>query len=263
MRTAILYICTGIYTQFFDGFYKSCEKYFLPDMDKEYFVFTDDMSLCEEDNVHLLYKQCEGFPKDSLFRFRMFLRVKEALQKFDYIYFFNSNAEFRTEVTAAEVLPDTESGLVGADWPGKRKPLNIPMFFPYERNKKSCAYIAPYGKEYHYYMGGINGGTSAAYIKMIEELASDIDDDFERGIVAVVHDESHINRYFREHTPRSLTPEYCWPEEWPSDFVPKMVFRDKVKITGYFNKGRSRSAKAQIGKLIVALKNAARWYLTI
>ena len=31
MKVAILYICTGIYSQFWNGFYESCNKYFLKD----------------------------------------------------------------------------------------------------------------------------------------------------------------------------------------------------------------------------------------
>lgn len=260
MRIAILYICTGRYNRFWEGFYQSCEEKFVPGTEKHYFVFTDDMGLSDATNVHLQYKQCEGFPKDSLFRFEMFMRVKEELEKFDYIYFLNSNAEFRQVVTADEILPDA-SGLVGADWPGKRKPLHKPMFFPYERNKASKAYVAPFGKDYHYYMGGINGGTSEAFLKMISTLAQNTREDYDRGIVALVHDESHINSYFRHHKPRSLSPEYCWPEEWPSDFIPKMVFRDKVRLDSYFNKGRSRSMAAQMKKLVKSIRRAIAWYI--
>lgn len=49
MKIAILYICTGKYNQFWDGFYKSSEEYFLKGKaEKEYFVFTDNMELCKD-----------------------------------------------------------------------------------------------------------------------------------------------------------------------------------------------------------------------
>ena len=95
MKIAILYICTGKYNLFFKDFYTSCEKYLLKDVaSTDYFVFTDEMQLCTYDNVHLIFKKCQGFPADSLFRFEMFLSIKEQLEAFDYIYFFNSNAKF-------------------------------------------------------------------------------------------------------------------------------------------------------------------------
>ena len=48
---AILYIATGRYTVFWDYFYKSAEKYLLPNCDKHYVLFTD--------NIELLNKQSE------------------------------------------------------------------------------------------------------------------------------------------------------------------------------------------------------------
>ena len=64
MKVAILYICTGKYNQFFKGFFESCEKYLLKDIAQlEYYVFTDDMSLSDEANVHLIKKECRlSFP---------------------------------------------------------------------------------------------------------------------------------------------------------------------------------------------------------
>ena len=143
MKIAILYICTGKYNQFFKGFYESSEKYFLKGIASvEYFVFTDDMSLSSARNVHLIKRKCQGFPLDSLLRFEMFLEIKEQLELFDYIYFFNANAELQRPI-GREILPD-ETGLAMGAWPGKREHQH-PMFFPYERNKKSNAYYV-FGK---------------------------------------------------------------------------------------------------------------------
>lgn len=263
MNIAILYICTGKYNQFFEGFYRSCERYFLNGVAKlDYYVFTDDMNISKESNVHLIYKKCAGFPADSLFRFEMFLQVKEKLERADYIFFFNSNAEFKAPV-GLELLPNKEEALVGAEWPGKRKPFKHPMFYPYERNKKSLAYISPWEhKPFVYYMGGINGGIAKDYIKMIETLALNIRKDYKNGIIAYVHDESHINKYFRTHDCKVLAPEYCFPEEWIyPGFRPKIIFRDKVKLDPYFNKGRSHSLKGKIKKGVIIIKRAIQWYI--
>ena len=262
MKIAVLYICTGKYNQFFQGFYESSEKYLLKGIAKiEYFVFTDDMNLSQAEHVHLIQKKCQGFPADSLFRFEMFLQVKEELSKFDYVYFFNANTEFKQPV-GKEILPDDNVGLVMAEWPGKRKPFKHPMFYPYERNKKSLAYVAPFeNKPYVYYMGGVNGGKAKDFLPMIEELAHNIREDYNNGIIARVHDESHINKYMRTHDCKTLTPEYCWPEEWSSSFKPKIVFRNKVKVDSYFNKGRDTSLWGKVKKTIEVLKYILQWYV--
>ena len=81
MKVAILYICTGRYAQFFDGFYKSAEQYLLQGVEKRYFVFTDQEQLTEAANVELLIRPCRGFPEDSLFRFDRFLEIKDKLKE--------------------------------------------------------------------------------------------------------------------------------------------------------------------------------------
>ena len=124
MQVAVLYICTGKYNQFFTGFYKSCEQNFLSGYRKQYFVWSDDINIADGcDNVVVIYKECVGFPADSLFRFDMFLQVENDLKTYDYIYFFNANSEIRLSI-GEEILPD-ESGLVIVVWPGKREQHQI------------------------------------------------------------------------------------------------------------------------------------------
>lgn len=262
MRVAILYICTGRYNQFFSGFYKSCDSNFLIGANKQYYVWTDDDHLADGlENVTIIHKQCSGFPADSLFRFEMFLEVEDALKKYDYIYFFNANAEIRQPI-GEEILPD-ESGLAMGIWPGKREHQH-PMFFPYERNRRSLAYIAPFKKGYSYYMGGLNGGTSDAYLQMIHVLSKNIRNDYDRGIIAKVHDESHINAYLRNHACKKLGKDFILPEEWINDgAMPRIVLRDKVRVDSYFDKGRKTSPLHRLKKGIGIIWHAIRWYLYI
>lgn len=261
MRVAVLYICTGKYNQFFEGFYQSCEKFFLVGQaEKVYFVWTDDASIGErKPNVHIIHKECAGFPADSLFRFEMYLQAEEDLRGYDYIYFFNANTEFLCPVNK-ELLPD-ETGLAMGVWGGKAANRHS-MFYPYERNRKSLAYIAPYGKNYKPFMGGLNGGTAQAYLAMCNELATNIRDDYNRGIIAIAHDQSHINAYLRKHPCKVITPEYCWPEEWtPEGFTPKIIFREKTHIDPSFNKGRDLSLIGRFKKGMKMYWNAIRWFL--
>lgn len=267
MTIAILYICTGRYNQFFDGFYSSSEKYLLPLIKKDYFVWTDDDNLSKQgDNVHIYHKECAGFPADSLFRFEMFLQAKDELVKYDYIYFFNANAEFR-QFVGEEILPD-ETGLAMGLWYNQEKPwwnpwriLDLPAFFCYERNKKSLAYIPPFEKDYKQFMGGLNGGRAKEYLEMIETLSKNIRTDYENGIIAIAHDQSHINAYMRTHQCKELPKEMCWPEEWSSSFEPQIVFRDKMKMGDPFVKGRNPSIWGRTKRLWKRLWHAIEWYI--
>lgn len=262
MKVAILYVCTGLYSQFFDGFYKSAQKFLLVDSEKHYFVWTDNDHLADGlNNVTIIHKDCQGFPADSLFRFEMFLQAEEQLRTYDYIYFFNANAEIKQTI-GLEILPD-ETGLAMGIWPKKHKYM-LSAFYPYERNRKSLAYVAPFGSDYTYFMGGLNGGTAEEYTKMIRTLSRNIRDDYNRGIIAKVHDESHINAYLRKHPCKKLGREFCLPEEWIREGDnPKNVFRDKVLIDPYFNKGRKFNFTARFMKGCNMIWNAFRWYLCI
>ena len=178
MDIAVLYIGTGDYSVFWNNFYKSSELYFLPNHKKHYFVFTDDDNIETTHNITKIFKKCEGFPFDSLYRFKMFLTIKSELLKYDFIYFFNSNMIFLTLIND-EILPKQnilENGLLAVLHPGHFQKHFI--WYPYERNTSSLAYI-PYNriKKYFYFMGGVNGGVSSQYLKLIETCAINIDKD--------------------------------------------------------------------------------------
>ena len=77
-KVAILYICTGDYVYFWQGFYESMNKYFLKNSDIHYYVFTDAEKLSvgeDDDHVHRIYQENLGWPNNTLHRFKMFKRI--------------------------------------------------------------------------------------------------------------------------------------------------------------------------------------------
>lgn len=258
MRIAVLYICTGNYNQFFADFYKSAKKYFLNGIaDIEYFVFTDKEQLCSNSDTHIIKKEYKGFPLDSLLRFDDFLSIKEQLIGFDYTFFFNANMKFVAPIRL-EFIPIKEK-LSAVIHPGY---LNKPAFlYPYERNKKSTAYIKPYEKDYHYFMGCLNGGKTEDYIKLVEACRENIHIDMGNDIMARFHDESHLNKYLRGKICLMYPPSYAYPEGKRIPFDKKIIIIDKVKIDKCFNKGRSKSIIRIIKKTISYLYKSISWYL--
>lgn len=257
MKIAILYICTGKYNQFFEDFYNSSEKYFLPNTHKHYYVFTDDMSLTKADNVTLIEKECEGFPKDSIMRFKMFLSIKEELLKNDYVYFFNSNMLFVEEISK-EILPEKEGEIVFVLNAGYYN--QTPFRYPYERNNMSKAFIPfHFRKKYHYVIGGLNGGKVKDYLEFSEICHQRIMDDYKNGILAIYHDESHINRYFYDFGGKLLPSSYAYPEGYQLPFRPKILIRDKTKVDMYFDKVVDHSKKKRVLKALKILQKGITW----
>lgn len=236
MRIAILYICTGKYSIFWNSFYSSSEKHFLKDKEKHYFVFTDDEKIQNSDNIDVIYKKSKGFPYDSLFRFEMFLEIKSKLLFFDYVFFLNSNMLFVDSV-GEEILPiNYSSGLVATIHPGSYNKSFY--FYNYERNIMSTAYI-PFKKneKYYYYMGGFNGGKVLDFLELSEICGRNINQDFKKGIIAVYHDESHLNKYLHGKEILRLSPEYGYPEDSNLPLNPKIIILNKIKHGGkYFDK---------------------------
>ncbi len=229
MNIAILYICTGKYKIFWKGFYESAEKYLLPDHSKRYYLFTDasEIEYSNSDNVTIIFQDKLGWPYDTLMRFQMFKKIEDELKKNDYIFFFNANARF-VDYVKDEILPfDVESGLTAVLHQGYYKLKHID--YPYERNIRSKACI-PFYKGENYFMGGFNGGTSKDYLRLINILRENINTDLRKGVIAIWHDESHLNKYLLNKKIKKLSPEYGFQESLSGDFKQQPEFKLKVLI---------------------------------
>jgi hypothetical protein len=228
----ILYICTGRYAIFWKKFFLSAEKNFLPGYKKKYFVFTDEKKLYAETNpsVQKIYQETLGWPYNTLFRFKTFLKAEEELKKCDYLFFFNANIIFVDKVNN-EILPDASNdGLLVVKHPGFWDKTNAD--FLYDRNIFSTAYI-PHGKGEYYFMGGCNGGQATAYLQLIKTLNKNIHTDLDKDIIALWHDESHLNNYMLDKNPKILSPAYGFVEGYDMPFKPKILVLLKEKFGGH------------------------------
>ncbi len=228
-KIGILYICTGRYRVFWEAFYRACEKRFCVGHEKHYFVFTDDTAFPREEKVQVVSQEDPGWPGNALKRYAMFSAVIGHLREFDFLFFFNANAVFVSSV-GEEILPMEEEGLVVTRHPGFYN--RSPKDFPYERDPRSRAYI-PEGKGVRYFASGINGGTAAAYVRMIEDLRAAEEEDARKGITAVWHDESHLNRYVLDRPHKVLDPGYCYPQGARLPFEKKILILDKNHYGGH------------------------------
>lgn len=232
-KVGILYVCTGKYDIFWPDFYETAEMLLLPDCEKTYLVLTDAQKLPNEEraNIKKFAQPHLGWPKATLLRYHMFRNIEHELVKYDYLFFFNANIVFQAPVLAHQLLPvDEDFVAVNHFFTDRNK-------FPYEKNPASRAYIPP-DQGTHYFMGGINGGKASSYIEMIRTLQSWIQADLDRNLIAVVHDESYLNKYLLDKKVKVLGRSYGYPEELHFPDRPFVLIRDKVKWGGH---GRLRS----------------------
>ena len=212
-KIAVLYISTGKYIVFWEKFYQEMEKYFLPNHQVTYFLITDHMDLKVPDNVRKVYQQQLPWPYITLKRYHFFMGIEDQLKEFDYVFFLNGTLLPKQKIDE-EILPTEEQGIMVALHPGYY--LGKPAHFPYERKRKSQAYLSKNEGQY-YVAGGLNGGTSKAFLKLSKDIMEMTDKDLQNNIIPVWHDESMLNKYLVEYMkngkqPLILMPEYLIPE---------------------------------------------------
>lgn len=238
-KVGILVIALGRYEAFWPELYKSCEKYFLPNWKKEYFVFTDSKKLKfnDKENVHSIYQKKLGWPYDSMMRFEMFYRRKPMLEKCDYLYFLNINLICKKQI-GEEIIPTAANDwfMVCTHSGYYNKSVEN---FPYDRNQNCTAFI-PYGEGKHYAPGGFNGGRSLEFLSFCETCAKNVRIDLKNKIIALWHDESHLNKYILDKNPLIMPINYMYPKnvKWLKETVYskdiKMELRDKVHYGGHY-----------------------------
>ena len=136
-----------------------------------------------------------------------FIKEKDFILQHDYCFYFDADMRVDNPV-GDQVLSD----LLGTQHPYQS--FNSIETMSYDRNPKSLAYV-PVGEGKNYYAGGFNGGSTKCFIEMSEVIADRVNKDLQNDVVALWHDESHMNRYMIDNPPTlSLTPSYCFAEEF-------------------------------------------------
>ena len=227
MKIGVLAICLGKYDIFVPPLVKSIEQFFLKDHEITLFCFTDKELPSKKGRVKIQRMELDPkefmpfFPMATLKRYHAFSKYNKELLAMDYLYYCDVDMRFVSEV-GEEIFPTTDIGLVGTEHPG---------FFggrrgTYEEREGSTAYVSKQ-EGLVYYAGGFNGGKSLPFLEMSEQIKDNIDKDFQNNIIALWHDESHMNRYFINNPPTTLSPSYCYPESWEIPFEKKLLALDK------------------------------------
>jgi hypothetical protein len=184
----------------------------------------------------------------------------------DYLLFSNANVVCSSIITEDEFLPRDEFSetMCFVRHPGhfKERKYN----HPYERKKKSWAYI-PYNCGGEYVIGAMFCGKCENFLKMSKTLKSCIEDDLKRNVIAQWHDESQMNRYIIGHKEfRILDCGYCYPVGFDLPLDKKIVGVSKMakfnvqKFKG--TEGKEKNFKYYMDKIIKKIKNNGFvWYV--
>lgn len=217
-KVGLLIIATNKYISFLQPLIESADKYFIKNQTVTYFIFTNkEIDIKTDRKIVKINVEHRDWPWMTLGRYEIFSNHSDVLSSMDYLYYCDVDMRFVGEV-GDEILSER----VATQHPGYYGRRGTP-----ETNPNSLACVLP-NEKMEYFAGGFNGGNSIEYIKMSKVISQNIDDDFKKGIIAIWHDESHMNRYFIDNKPTMiLSPSYCYGESMSIPFEKKLIALDK------------------------------------
>jgi histo-blood group ABO system transferase len=215
-KIGLCIVATGKYIKFVEPLVQSARKYFCPNQEVTYFVFSDSKIPESKDIVQIDQKRL-GWPYDTLKRFHVYANNKDQLKNMDYIFAVDADMLF-VDTVGEEILSD-RTGIQHPGFVGKRG--------SYETNSQSTAYVSEKEGQY-YFCGGFYGAKTKEFFKLLDTVIDHIETDLKQNRIAVWHDESHLNRYFIDNPPtKVLSPSYCYPESWKLPYAKKLLALDK------------------------------------
>jgi hypothetical protein len=213
MKVAIIFIGTGKYLEYLPAYYENNERFLFPEIEKDYFVFTDGEINDIPENMYVYTIEHKEWPFITLERFETILKAKSELRTRDWILFLDADTLTVSEINEKDVLTHD---LIGVHHPChylQMPPHNAPGG-ALETDSRSSAAVSGDKVPEVYYQGCLWGGRTESVLEMIKILDERTKADYEKDIIAKWHDESHLNRYLIETQDKvnTLSPSYAFPE---------------------------------------------------
>lgn len=250
-------MATGAYLDYWLRLLPDLDKYFFPEDSLEIHLFTDrprEARQCQPKRASLVVHETPPYrwPEATLFRYELIDSISETLFSRDVVAYLDVDTHIVDEV-GSELRPETwSSGIALTPHPIFFRPKG-PMGWAtrlrhprqlaqdvahrvkhrqglgtWEDTPSSAAFVPP-SKRKTYVMGGFWLGKGPSVVEMCHDLAIRVRTDYDRGHVAIWHDESHLNAYFAYKRNHLLSPEYGYvPGAWQLGRLnPRIVLVDK------------------------------------
>ena len=260
----IFSVATDRYVKFWSEMVESYLKTNGSEIKVQWIVFTDKADLI---SPKLLTKLGESlliseiphqkWPFPTLLRYRFLLTVADQVRG-RLIMHLDADMLFISELNFARIENELgQKGVALIKHPGYFRPLGIKKLVFYgfnlkyaakdlktylqfgglgtwERNKDSKAFV-PRNHRINYVCGGTWLGRRNEILKLCKELSERVDADLAQGVVAIFHDESHLNWYQARNNFQLLDPDLCYDPTYPQlrNLKPKIQAVDKNSYTNW------------------------------
>lgn len=254
----IVSVATNHYFQYWKNQAKSLDAKLRSSNKCNIFLFTDKpeeaskfASQLNHTQVQVLPIPSYGWPDATLMRYRFISTLKGVVDHDDTIVYLDSDMLAVAEIYFSDFRQGDEKQVTLVQHPGYFRPkgfASIPFYLAnpktavsdivnflvsggvgaWETRSSSNAFVRRKSRK-DYYCGGIWWGPAQKIISLCDQLAARIDEDLSRGIVAVWHDESHLNWWATENPHNTGSPAYCFSPDFPAlrQLQPKIEAVDK------------------------------------
>lgn len=229
MKIDLLIVATAKYVKFLPYLVESVKKNFLTSEQVTIHIFTNRVNdvdvLLSQQEIKILIHEIDHqpWPYPTLYRFHFFMRYINEIVG-DYVFYIDADTIIKEKIITDIISPRVavqHCGFVngGGSW---------------EVRPQSSSFVEP-NKRQVYYGGGF-WGFGINNFKTILQFAVDmIDEDANKGIVPIFHDESVLNKLLTIIPPTLvLNPSYHWPENnpriwksWKEEYPCKILLLDK------------------------------------
>lgn len=221
----IFTISTNNYRYFTEDFLQSFQSLFLPNINKDFFIFTDyiDNPIYNNYNANPIYINHEKWPLITLKRYHAIDNISNSISEKDLCIFADIDLKVISKIDKLEI-----GTFFGVLHPGNYLINNTDSL---ETNEESLAFVSksdiPDG--YKYIQGCLWGGIGQDFVDMIRTLKENTEKDFINGIVAKWHDESHLNKFCINNFTKFkfLSSSYAYPEKWNLPIEKIIIHKDK------------------------------------
>jgi len=225
---------------------ESFSSTFFPGAEIRYLVFTDNVGQVQRwifpDRVTVIGVEIthKPWPTSTISRYEDYKNSAELLQS-ELVLFIDADMKIISEVPSTfepkmwpnEIALVRHPGFYRKDEmvrTGMRRflPTQTEALGSWEDRPESQAYV-PTRSRKHYVCGGVWMASPRAAIKICSLLSSRIDTDERRDVMAVWHDESHLNWWAANNEHAILSPEYCFVRTYSEldELTPRIEALDK------------------------------------
>jgi hypothetical protein len=183
-----------------------------------------------------------GWPMATMHRYHVILEEAHCLAEATHVFHIDADMRFVGNVGSEILAP-----LVATAHPGY-----VGRRGTFEGRPESAAYVGP-DEGTTYFCGGFVGGEREEFLRLATAIRDGVNADGTRDLIAVWHDESHLNRYLAGRPPDvTLSPSYCYPEDdryyrrkvWPERYEPKIVALRKRRLLQWRHRFAARAHRA-------------------